>query len=154
LALRAERLEAAVASRQLELDRARATTAHGEQRLRRTGVVYDGAQRAGRAELLDREAGLRPLAAASSDRRLGRRDYPALAGLAGLARGEYELLGAAEQRHARLRIDRALERRIRTRTSGGGPDPPRQRERWTLPRPLPVSRRGRQFGGRTAPPLR
>lgn len=51
-----------------------------------------------------------------------RRDYASLAPLAGLARAEYEQLGPARQRAARLEIDRELaarrEGRTRTRSPG------------------------------------
>ncbi len=135
---------------------ARAAVPAGEDRRRRTGVVHDEDQRTRRAELLDREAELRPRVARTTDPRRGRRDYAGLAPLFGLDPGAYERLPDDERRRADLRIDRELERR-RSLTH---PRTPRQvigaltgREPPATPRPprRPVSRRERQFGHRPSP---
>jgi hypothetical protein len=84
------------------------------------------------ARFLDRQAAL----PAAGDRTSGpRRDYPALAGLAHLSRQGYEQLAPAQQRAARLQIDRELAARraggvsrgarIRSPTSAGAATPPR-----------------------------
>jgi hypothetical protein len=61
------------------------------------------------AELLDAQAALP--AASSRAAAAGRRDYPALAGLAGYSAGEYRALLPRAQREARLQIDRELAKR-------------------------------------------
>ncbi len=104
-------IEADVQAGEAELAQARAAVPAGEERRRRTGLVHDEDQRARRADLLDREAELRPLVAAAKDRRVGRRDYPGLASLVGLGPGEYDRLSAPERRRAALKIDRELEQR-------------------------------------------
>jgi hypothetical protein len=143
-----------------ELAAARAMAAAGEERRRQTGVVHDETQRSHRAELLDREAELRPRVAGSRDRRRGRRDYAGLAGLAGLGPAEYERLSGAERRRAQLKIDRDLEswrkwskhaKRAAVveerRPARGGPS----RSADPRPAPRPVTRRERQFGGSSRP---
>jgi hypothetical protein len=77
-----------------------------DQAQRRSGEGFTPERRAAQEQLLDQQAAL-PSAA---HRHLGgaRRDYAALAGLAGYGRDEYERLGPRPQRAARLEIDREL----------------------------------------------
>jgi hypothetical protein len=132
-------VEAELAAGEAELSQARTAVPAGEERRRRTGLVHDEDQRTRRAELLDREAELRPLVAAAKDRRIGRRDYASLASLAGLGRREFERLNDQERRQAALRIDRELE----------------QRREWTKaaarPTPAELAERARRRSGRSRP---
>ena len=86
----------------------------GQRAQRRTGVVYSREQREQQSRLLDAQAALpsRGRRSATGERR----DYAALAALAGYTREEYARLGSASQRAARLEIDRQLAQR---RASGG-----------------------------------
>jgi hypothetical protein len=79
-----------------------------------------GAERAdARERFLDAQTALPPSAARR--RRTGeeRRDYPALAGLAGYDPCEYDVLDAREKRSARLQIDRELASRSEARVGRG-----------------------------------
>jgi hypothetical protein len=149
--------EARIQSGERELSPARATATAGEQRRRATGVVHDEAQRARRAELLDREAEIRPRLAGRKDRRVGRRDYENLATLIGPGRETYRRMSEPERRQAQLAMDRELEsRRVLNKklaAKPGRPAPARGREKFAGhgdPRPSrrPVSRRERQFDRR------
>ena len=79
----------------------------------RVSPAGDGATGRGRLaehnRFLDLQAALPAAAAASGGSR--RRDYPALAGLVDLSRGEYERLAPPSQRALRLEIDRELATR-------------------------------------------
>jgi len=78
----------------------------GEQAQRRTGEAHSRERRDAHERFLDAQAALQ---GGASARRAGeRRDYTALAGLAGYGREEYEQLDARHQRAARLEIDREL----------------------------------------------
>jgi hypothetical protein len=61
-----------------------------------------------RARFLDAQAALPAVGGPLDAGRTDRRDYAALAGLAGYTRGEYDALGSQRQRAARLEIDREL----------------------------------------------
>jgi len=73
-----------------------------------------------RTRFLDDQARLAP-AAASGGAAGKRRDYAALAGLAGLGSGEYRRLDRGAQRAARLEIDRELARRPGVHVLAGEP---------------------------------
>jgi hypothetical protein len=90
---RAARVEAEVADEQQKLNDARHVLREG---------TIGRAER--QARLLDEQAQLRSRAHDSS----ARRDYAALAGLAGYSREEYERLDPSSQRFARLDVDREL----------------------------------------------
>ena len=65
-----------------------------------------------REQFLEAQALLLSSAQRSGEGDLDRRDYPALAGLAGYGPREYERLHARDRRAARLRIDRELAARV------------------------------------------
>jgi hypothetical protein len=106
LAVRGQRIEGEIAREGRLLSDARRTIADGERARRNTGSAHTREQREKRARFLDEQAAL----PASSQRQAGmqRRDYAALAGLAGYEREQYERLDSAARRQARLRIDREL----------------------------------------------
>jgi hypothetical protein len=108
---RATRIEKQIERDQRELDVARQTSADGE-RLRRDDTPRTPGLWRARQAFLDRQAALPPSAAARrrshSEHAGRRRDYAALAGLAGYGAAEYELLPPGRRRAARLLIDREL----------------------------------------------
>lgn len=109
LAWRERRVASEIAREEGVLRRARQTLADGESAQRRGGQPHTRERREERARFLDAQAAL-PRAgrlAAGGERR----DYAALAGLAGYGPDTYERLRPREQREARLRIDRELETR-------------------------------------------
>jgi hypothetical protein len=122
---RARRVEGHVMRKQRELIEARELSAAGRQTLRRTGSVHTPRQLQERERFLDQQAALPPAVAATGRRRTdrgprGRRNYPALAGLAGYGRAEYEALAPGRRRDVRLEIDRELARRLeRSDTTAG-----------------------------------
>jgi hypothetical protein len=120
---RAERLALRGARVDHELDRAR----DGLDRTRGAAAgTSPGASRSReRARFLDLQAQLPGVIDAHRARERVRRDYVALAGLAGLAPRDYEALGPGQQRAARLAIDRELtvRREVLTARSGAGPIP-------------------------------
>jgi len=94
----------------------------GEHAQRRTGTVHTPERRGAQERFLDAQAAL---PASTQARRGGaRRDYAALAGLAGYGQGEYERLDPRRQRSARLEVDRELALRKElgeaARTLAGG----------------------------------
>jgi hypothetical protein len=109
LAVRGQRIEAELAHEQESLNDARHTVARGQAARRTAGSTHTHEQHEERARLIDAQAAL----PASARRQLGskRRDYRALAGLAGYGRAEYARLRPREQREARLRIDHELAQR-------------------------------------------
>ncbi len=111
LGVREQRVAGAITREEDALRRARRTVAEGERTKRRTGETHTREQREEHARFLDAQAAL-PVAgrpARSSDGTPGeRRDYAALAGLAGVGRSEYERLDPRRQREARREIDREL----------------------------------------------
>ncbi|HYM44960.1 MAG TPA: hypothetical protein VES65_02200 [Solirubrobacteraceae bacterium] len=106
LGVREERIAGEIAHEEDTLRRARRTVADGEGARRRTGEAHTREQREGRARWLDVQAALP--AGGRKDMDGERRDYAALAGLAGHGRGEYERLDPRRRREARLQIDREL----------------------------------------------
>jgi hypothetical protein len=130
LAVRRARIETELAAQQQSLGHARRTVADGSHT--RDGVGFTRRQIERRARFLDEQAAL----PASAERRRGspRRDYQALAGLAGHRREQYEQLDPRPRREARLRIDRELALRSqlhaasRELVNGRAPEP-RRRER-------------------------
>jgi hypothetical protein len=84
---------------------------------RRSEAMYTREQRRERERYLDAQAALPAAAVAASGRSRGsrpsaeRRDYPALAGLAGYGREEYERLPSGRRRAVRVEIDRELAMR-------------------------------------------
>ncbi|HYM55906.1 MAG TPA: hypothetical protein VES97_11125, partial [Solirubrobacteraceae bacterium] len=104
---RAGRLKGEIERGQEELNVARRVAADGEQALGRTGSPYTREQMEERDRFLDAQAAL-PAAAWASARSGQRRDYAALAGLAGYGREEYEHLDPGARRSARLQVDREL----------------------------------------------
>ncbi len=117
LASRAARIELDAGAARGERDRlSRATRAE------RSSATADelAQQRRDRARFLDAQAALPGAIQAHRTHASMRRDYVALAGLAGHGAREYEQLGAREQRVARLAIDRELAvRRERLLTTSG-----------------------------------
>jgi hypothetical protein len=130
---RAQRTEGEIEGEQRELSAARRIAREGEQARRWTGEVYSRAQREERDRFLDAQASLPAGVRAHPLQGAPRRDYAALAALAGYARAEYEQLDPRRQRAARLEVDRelALRRELTaTATDGGlgGSDPLRARD--------------------------
>ena len=106
LELRAERVRGEIDREQQSLNAAQRTAREGEHAQRKTGASHTREHRDARERFLDEQAAL---PAAAQARRAGeRRDYAALAGLAGYGRAEYERLDPRGQRAARLEIDREL----------------------------------------------
>ena len=106
LALRAERVADEVERDRHALEDAQRTARDGERLRRRTGDAHTPQARESRERFLDEQAAMPD--AARAQRGGKRRDYPALAALAGYARAEYEGLHPRSQRAARVEIDREL----------------------------------------------
>jgi len=125
LAQRAARIESQIAAQQLALERARRVLADDEHTSGRGRARSASERLQERARFLDAQAAL----PAAAQARTGgeRRDYLALAGLAGYGRAQYERLDARSQRAARLQIDRELasHRERATRARGLASSPPR-----------------------------
>lgn len=102
-----------------------------------------------REQLLDREAAIVRSAGSRGRAPAGRRDYEALAGLAGRTRSEYRRLDPASQRRARLEIDRELDvrRQLSSRT-GDLTASPRPRVERRAAEPGADARGGRERGRR------
>ncbi len=109
LDVRERRIAGEIAREEDGLARARRTVADGDSARRRTGQTHTREQREERARFLDAQAALP--AAGRAGRNDERRDYAALAGLAGHGRGEYEGLDLQRRREARAQIDRELAMR-------------------------------------------
>ncbi|MGO9319375.1 MAG: hypothetical protein ACLQBY_01020 [Solirubrobacteraceae bacterium] len=133
LAHREHRVQEEMEREQHALSAAQRSVRDGEQARRRTGEVHTRERRDVQDRFLDAQAAL----PSSAQMRRGgeRRDYAALAGLAGYGCEEYERLGARPQRAARLEIDRelALRRELgetaRMLASGAGGERLGRRER-------------------------
>jgi len=106
LRAREQRIEGALAGEERELAKARRTLVESDRGRRRGGRDDTGERLAARGRWLDEQAGLP--ARGRLDTQGGRRDYGALAGLAGHTRGEYERLDPRARREARVQIDREL----------------------------------------------
>jgi hypothetical protein len=105
---RAQRIEGEMGREQENLNAARAVANDGERALGRTGVVFSHERAAEREQFLNDQAALPASARARGPDASARRDYAALAGLAGHGRREYEQLEPSRKRAARLEIDREL----------------------------------------------
>ena len=103
---RGARLAGQISDEEQALSRAQRAVAAGERTHRRAGVTHTPEQHEQRARLLDAQAALP--AAGRRGANGERRDYAALAGLAGHSRDEYERLDPVSGRAARLQIDREL----------------------------------------------
>jgi hypothetical protein len=106
LGVREQRVGAKLAGEQRSVAEARRIVAEGEAAHRASGRTHSNEQRRRRALFLDEQAALPP--SRTPGRELPRRDYPALAGLVGYGREQYEQLAPRTRREARLRIDREL----------------------------------------------
>jgi hypothetical protein len=106
LAVREQRVRGKLERVQRSFSEARRTIADGEAARRGSGKVHTSEQLERRARFLDEQMALAPSRTSRSSGR--RRDYRALAGLAGYGREQYERLPPRRQREARLRIDREL----------------------------------------------
>jgi hypothetical protein len=106
LGQREARVRGEVEREQGALSAAQRAVRDGEQAQRRTGELHTRERRAAQERFLDAQAAL---PSSSQARPRGeRRDYTALAGLAGYGRAEYERMDPRPQRAARLEIDREL----------------------------------------------
>jgi hypothetical protein len=105
---RMDRLRGEVASEQDSLTAARRTVTDGERAKRASGKVYTSQQLQERVRLLDAQAALPDRGRAGPGG--ARRDYAAVAGVAGYAPRELEALDDHHKRAARLEIDRELAR--------------------------------------------
>jgi hypothetical protein len=122
LGVRAQRAEGDIEREQRELNAARRIAREGEQARRWTGEVYTRGQQEERDRFLDEQAALPGGLQARGSRGGPRRDYAALATLAGYGRAEYERLAPGRQRAARLEVDRelALRRELTATATAGG----------------------------------
>ena len=119
---RAQRTEGELDGEQRELNAARRIAREGEQARRWTGEVFSRAQQEERDRFLDAQAMLPAGMRARASREGPRRDYAALAALAGYGRPEYEQLDPRRQRAARLEVDRelALRKELTATAAEGG----------------------------------
>lgn len=106
LGVREQRVGARLEREQRSATEARRVLAEGEAARRTNGGAHTSEQRRRRALFLDEQAALPPSRLPGRD--LPRRDYPALAGLVGYGREQYEQLAPHTRREARLQIDREL----------------------------------------------
>jgi hypothetical protein len=109
LGVRERRVAGDIAREEDALARSRRTVADADTAQRRTGGAHTREQREERAGLLDAQMALPAAGRASASGE--RRDYAALAGLAGHGRDEYERLDPRHRREARAQIDRELAMR-------------------------------------------
>jgi hypothetical protein len=126
---RAARVQEEVEREQAALHTARRVASEGARASRGAGEVYSHERAQQQDRFLDAQAAL-PASGRARDRREAgqragqRRDYRALAGLAGYGRQEYELLDPRRQRAARLEVDRELalrkELKATARSFGAG----------------------------------
>jgi hypothetical protein len=107
---RGQRIEGEIAHEQTQLGSARKTADEGERAMRRTGDPFSREQLQERERFLDAQARLPPARGRSGvgEPAERRRDYAALAALAGYGPSEYEQLDPRARRAARLEIDREL----------------------------------------------
>jgi hypothetical protein len=103
---RADRVRDEIEGEQETLSTAQRLAREGQQAHRRTGDVSTRERREEHARFLDAQAALP--AGGRTHASGERRDYAALAGLAGYGRAEYARLAPGGQRAARLEIDREL----------------------------------------------
>jgi hypothetical protein len=110
---RGQRIEALLARTEGQLAQAGSIAEEGERAPDRGGLPYTQERIRERERFLDSQAALAPAARVREHSAVGagpaeRRDYAALASLAGHGREEYERLGPGRQRAARVEIDREL----------------------------------------------
>jgi hypothetical protein len=117
LAHRATRVQAEAEHERAQLAAAQGTVA-GQRRARGREVVFSAKQIQDREQFLEAQAALDPGLRRRGEQAAQRRNYRALAGLAGYAPREYEGLSASDKRTARLEIDRELG--LRTASGSGG----------------------------------
>jgi hypothetical protein len=135
---------------QQALNVARRSAREAERTQRGIGAAFSPERQAAQGRFLDEQAAL----SSSAHRRPGdqRRDYVALAGLAGYGREEYERLAPRQQRTARLEIDRELElRRELGRTGERLPASRTQQPRPEHSRPEPSQQDTRAEGAGGGP---
>ena len=113
---RADRVRDELGREQETLDAAQRLARDGQQAHRRTGDVASRERRDEQARFLDAQAALPAGGRAGATGE--RRDYAALAGLAGYGRAEYARLAPGGRRAARLEIDRELALRRELRETG------------------------------------
>jgi hypothetical protein len=106
LTVREQRVSAKLVREQRLFGEARRTVADDRATRRASGSSHTTGQREQRVRFLDQQAALPPSRAPRDGG--PRRDYSALAGLAGYGREEYQYLAPRIRREARLRIDREL----------------------------------------------
>ena len=148
LAAREERIEGRIVREQHALTAARRLVAETDAERRRSGAWHTELQREERARFLDAQAALPARGRPATDGE--RRDYVALAGLAGHGRAQFEALDTRRQRQARLQIDRELALRRELRPAG--PDMAAG-QRSSIPRAGPHRPRdGGTLGGESAGP--
>lgn len=105
---RARRIDGEIARSQQELNAARQTVSDGERARRTAGNSFTSEQLKERDRFLNEQADLPASGRAHAGGVGGRRDYAALAGLAGYGRSEYEQLDTRDQRAVRMEVDREL----------------------------------------------
>ncbi len=129
LGVRAGRIERELEAEQQRLTAARKGAADGERTRKLTGRVYTREQEQERARFLDAQAALpagtgrtrgRGRDGSAAQATAPRRDYAAIAGLAGYGRAEYERLDPPRRRQARMEIDRELA--VRRELGGAAED--------------------------------
>ncbi len=103
---RADRVRDELDDRQAALSAAQRAVRDSEQSRRRTGEPHSRERRSAHERFLDAQSALPAGGRAGAGGE--RRDYAALAGLAGYGRAEYERLDPRGQRAARVEIDREL----------------------------------------------
>jgi hypothetical protein len=152
LKARMDRLDGEIEGDQSSLIAARQTTKRGN------GKVFTREQTEGHAGFLDAQGAL-PAAGARAESG-ERRDYAAMAGLAGYGRREYEALDSSGRRGARLEIDRelALRKELGRTEQGlaaGGEASLGRRERWKVDRDFDCTlEHGMRDGGHKLPSSR
>jgi hypothetical protein len=109
LAVREQRIGAELTRGEKSLSNARRIAAEGEAVRRTSGITHTHEQRRQSARFLDEQAALPSARELRGSRR--RRDYPALAPLAGYGREDYTRLEPRARRQVQLRIDRELAAR-------------------------------------------
>jgi len=154
---REQRIEGDIGETQEGLNAAR-RLAGGEQLRRLGGNRYSQEQAEARDDFLNAQAALPSSARARGSDLGGRRDYAALAGLAGFGREEYERLDSRGQRLARLQVDRELavrnegSRAAEDLAAAEGPSPLGRRERHKLDREFDSTLKQRmRDGGHSMP---
>ena len=149
LGVREGRVRSEIEREQQALRAAQNTVRDGQQAYRRTGDLYTPERAQAQERFLAEQAQLpaRGRAGAAGERR----DYAALAGLAGYGREEYERLDSRRQRTVRAEIDRELALHNELGRTLGGHSEPDPAERLTG---RERRRTGRQLDGLTRQRMR